>query len=108
MAQFKQWALEYVLSDDEPAQLEITKKAAKGEERTLSVSGTSLADLMSVEIESSRASSIVVGNWAASVQPWMTSAHADDQMDDGEDAGSGDIIARAKGMPVGPKTLPWC
>lgn len=30
MAQFKQWALEYVLSDDEPAQLEITKKAAKG------------------------------------------------------------------------------
>ena len=31
MAQFKQWALEYVLSDDEPAQLEITKKAAKGE-----------------------------------------------------------------------------
>ena len=113
MAQFKQWALEYVLSDDEPVQLEITKKAAKGEERTLSVSensgGTrSLADLLSVEIESSRASSIVVGNWAASVQPWMTSAHADDQMDDGEDAGSGDIIARAKGMPVGPKTLPWC
>ncbi len=108
MAQFKQWALEYVLSDDETVQLEITKKAAKGEERTLSVSGTSLADLMSVEIESSRASSIVVGNWAASVQPWMTSAHADDQMDDGEDAGSGDIIARAKGMPVGPKTLPWC
>lgn len=33
MAQFKQWALEYVLSDDEPAQLEITKKAAKGESR---------------------------------------------------------------------------
>jgi DNA repair/transcription protein MET18/MMS19 len=32
MAQFKQWALEYVLSDEEPAQLEITKKAAKGEE----------------------------------------------------------------------------
>ena len=32
MAQFKQWALEYVLSDDEPAQLEVTRKAAKGEE----------------------------------------------------------------------------
>jgi hypothetical protein len=32
MAQFKQWALEYVLSDDEPTQLEITKKAALGEE----------------------------------------------------------------------------
>ncbi len=31
MAQFKQWALEYVLSDEEPAQLEIAKKAAKGE-----------------------------------------------------------------------------
>jgi DNA repair/transcription protein MET18/MMS19 len=32
MAQFKQWALEYVLSDDEPVQLEIAKKAAKGEQ----------------------------------------------------------------------------
>ena len=31
MAQFKQWALEYVLSDDETAQLDITKKAARGE-----------------------------------------------------------------------------
>ncbi|KAK4153940.1 Dos2-interacting transcription regulator of RNA-Pol-II-domain-containing protein [Chaetomidium leptoderma] len=78
MAQFKQWALEYVLSDDEPAQLEITKKAAK-------------------EIEGSRASSTVVGNWAASVQQWMTPANADDdQMEDGDESGSGDIIARAK------------
>ncbi|KAK4035162.1 Dos2-interacting transcription regulator of RNA-Pol-II-domain-containing protein [Parachaetomium inaequale] len=80
MAQFKQWALEYVLSDDEPAQLEITKKAAQ-------------------EIESSRASSTVVGNWAASVQQWMTPASAeDDHMDDadGDEGGSGDIIARAK------------
>jgi hypothetical protein len=30
MSQFKQWALEYVLSDDETAQLDIAKKAAKG------------------------------------------------------------------------------
>ncbi|KAK3897866.1 Dos2-interacting transcription regulator of RNA-Pol-II-domain-containing protein [Staphylotrichum tortipilum] len=78
MAQFKQWALEYVLSDDEPVQLDIARKAAK-------------------EIESSRASSTVVGGWAASVQQWMTPAHADDdQMDDGDEGGSGDIIARAK------------
>ncbi len=42
MAQFKQWALEYVLSDDEPAQLEITKKAAKGEERNPEGRGTLL------------------------------------------------------------------
>ena len=62
---------------------------------------------MSVEIEGSRASSVVVGNWAASVQPWMTSAHADDdQMDDGEEGGSGDIIARAKGMRAGLRR--WC
>ena len=40
MAQFKQWALEYVLSDDEPAQLEIAKKAAKGEERNPEGHGT--------------------------------------------------------------------
>ncbi|KAK3298980.1 Dos2-interacting transcription regulator of RNA-Pol-II-domain-containing protein [Chaetomium fimeti] len=80
MAQFKQWALEYVLSDDEPAQLEITKKAAK-------------------EIESSRASSTVVGNWAASVQQWMTPASADDdKMEDDDGGGSGDIIARAKAL----------
>jgi DNA repair/transcription protein MET18/MMS19 len=32
MAQFRQWALEYVLSDDESAQLDITKKAARGEQ----------------------------------------------------------------------------
>lgn len=31
MAQFKQWALEYVLSDDEAAQAAIAQKAAKGE-----------------------------------------------------------------------------
>ncbi|KAK4103180.1 hypothetical protein N658DRAFT_467745 [Parathielavia hyrcaniae] len=80
MAQFKQWALEYVLSDDETAQLEIAKKAA-------------------TEIESSRASSAVVGNWAASVQQWMTPTSADDdEMEDGDDGGSGDIIARAKAL----------
>ncbi|KAK4189713.1 Dos2-interacting transcription regulator of RNA-Pol-II-domain-containing protein [Podospora australis] len=81
MAQFKQWALQYVLSDDQSAQLEITQKAAK-------------------EIENSRASSTVVGNWAASVHQWMASANSnddDDQMDDGDDGGSGDIISRAKG-----------
>jgi DNA repair/transcription protein MET18/MMS19 len=51
------------------------------------------------EIESSRASSTVVGNWAASVQQWMTPTHADDdEMEDGDEGGSGDIIARAKGM----------
>ena len=88
MANFKDWALQYVLSDDEPAQREIVGKAAK-------------------EIEASRASSIVVGNWAASVQPWMTTAQASDdfQMDDGDDTGSGDIIARAKGMA---QRLPHC
>jgi hypothetical protein len=41
MAQFKQWALEYVLSDDEPAQLEIAKKAAKGEDVLLFLPGIS-------------------------------------------------------------------
>ncbi|KAH6854510.1 Dos2-interacting transcription regulator of RNA-Pol-II-domain-containing protein [Chaetomium sp. MPI-CAGE-AT-0009] len=80
MAQFKQWALEYVLSDDEPAQLEITRKAAK-------------------EIESTRASSTVVGNWAASVQQWMTPASDDDvKTEDADEGGSGDIIARAKAL----------
>ncbi|KAL2256310.1 hypothetical protein VTK26DRAFT_1861 [Humicola hyalothermophila] len=80
MAQFKQWALEYVLSDDETAQLGITQKAAR-------------------EIEASRASSTVVGNWAASVQQWMTPSHSDDdQMEDGDEGGSGDIISRAKAL----------
>ncbi|KAK0718914.1 Dos2-interacting transcription regulator of RNA-Pol-II-domain-containing protein [Apiosordaria backusii] len=81
MAQFKQWALEYVLADDEPVQLELTKKAAK-------------------EIENSRASSTVVGNWAASVHQWMTltNSNDDDQMEDGDEAGRGDIISRAKAL----------
>lgn len=30
MSNFKDWALQYVLSDDETAQSEIAKKAAKG------------------------------------------------------------------------------
>ncbi|KAK4142132.1 Dos2-interacting transcription regulator of RNA-Pol-II-domain-containing protein [Dichotomopilus funicola] len=78
MSNLKQWALEYVLSDDETAQLEITKKAA-------------------LEIESSRASSTVVGNWAASVQQWMTPANAESgPAEDGVEGVSGDIIARAK------------
>jgi DNA repair/transcription protein MET18/MMS19 len=39
-----------------------------------------------------------VGNWAASVQQWMTPASADDdKMEDDDEGGSGDIIARAKG-----------
>ncbi|KAK0730712.1 Dos2-interacting transcription regulator of RNA-Pol-II-domain-containing protein [Lasiosphaeris hirsuta] len=81
MANFKDWALQYVLSDEEPAQREIATKAAK-------------------EIESSGASRTVVGNWAASVQPWMARAQSgyDDQMDDGEDGGGSDIIARAKAL----------
>jgi hypothetical protein len=29
--QFKQWALEYVLSDEETAQLELARKAARGQ-----------------------------------------------------------------------------
>ncbi|KAL2129030.1 hypothetical protein VTI74DRAFT_8326 [Chaetomium olivicolor] len=80
MAQFKQWALQYVLSDDETTQLQISQQAAK-------------------EIERSRASSVTVGNWAASVQQWMTPAAGDDdQMEDGDGGGSGDIIARAKAL----------
>ncbi|KAK4131841.1 hypothetical protein BT67DRAFT_444257 [Trichocladium antarcticum] len=88
MAQFRQWALQYVLADDEPARLEITQKAAR-------------------EIESSRASSTAVGNWAASVQQWMTPAHADDddRMDDGDDGASGDIIARANALSFLAGTL---
>ncbi|KAK5655454.1 hypothetical protein OQA88_5725 [Cercophora sp. LCS_1] len=81
MANFKDWALQYVLSDDEPAQLDIVNKVAR-------------------EIESSNAARAVVGNWAASVQPWMNRAQAgeDDQMEDGDDGGGGDIISRAKAL----------
>ncbi|KAK0671403.1 Dos2-interacting transcription regulator of RNA-Pol-II-domain-containing protein [Cercophora samala] len=88
MAQFKQWALEYVLADDEPVQLELTKKAAK-------------------ELEDSRASSTVVGNWAASVHQWMTLTHSndDDQMEDGDEGASGDIISRAKALSFLAGTL---
>ncbi|KAK4230751.1 MMS19 nucleotide excision repair protein [Podospora fimiseda] len=89
MAQFKQWALQYVLSDDESAQVEIAQKAAK-------------------EIESTRASSTVVGNWAASIHQWMTLANAndeDDEMKDGDEGTSGDIISRAKALSFLAATL---
>ncbi|KAK4170126.1 MMS19 nucleotide excision repair protein [Cladorrhinum sp. PSN259] len=89
MAQFKQWALQYVLSEDESAQTEIAQKAAK-------------------EIESTRASSAVVGNWAASVHQWMTSANANDEdedMEDGDEGVSGDIISRAKALSFLAATL---
>ncbi|KAK3990275.1 MMS19 nucleotide excision repair protein [Cladorrhinum sp. PSN332] len=89
MAQFKQWALQYVLSEDESAQIEIAQKAAK-------------------EIESTRASSVVVGNWAASIHQWMISANAndeDDEMEDGDEGPSGDIISRAKALGFLASTL---
>lgn len=59
-----------------------------------------LTVIIYAEIEDSGANRVVVGNWAASVQPWMSRAQAsdDDQMEDGDYGGSGDVIARAKGM----------
>ncbi|KAK3335648.1 Dos2-interacting transcription regulator of RNA-Pol-II-domain-containing protein [Cercophora scortea] len=91
MASFKDWALQYVLADEDTTKRGIVAKAAK-------------------EIEDSRASSAVVGNWAASVQQWLSTAHASDgdQMDDGDDgddALNGDIIARAKALSFLADTL---
>ncbi|KAK3949361.1 Dos2-interacting transcription regulator of RNA-Pol-II-domain-containing protein [Pseudoneurospora amorphoporcata] len=88
MSNFKDWALQYVLSDDETAQSEIAKKAAK-------------------EIENTRASSASVGSWAASIQPWITITKQDDDNsdDDDDDSGSGDIIARAKALGFLADTL---
>ncbi|KAK1758222.1 MMS19 nucleotide excision repair protein [Echria macrotheca] len=88
MATFKDLALQYVLSDDEPAQLEIVKKAAQ-------------------EIESSGANRTVVGNWAASVQPWMSRDQPGDEdlVEDGEDVGNGDIISRSKALAFLAGTL---
>ena len=51
-----------------------------------------------LEIESSRANSTVVGNWASSIQQWMSPTHDDDQLDDIQASGGGDIIVRAKGV----------
>jgi DNA repair/transcription protein MET18/MMS19 len=110
MAQFSQWALQYVLSDDEPAQLEISQKAARGKKTPAShvISYRArLLILLYTEIEASRASSTVVGNWAASVQQWMTPGitRDDDQVEDGDEGVSGDIIARAKGMYISMVSL---
>lgn len=54
------------------------------------------------EIEDSRASSTVVGNWAASVHQWMTLTHSndEDQMEDEDERANGDIVSRAKGNVV--------
>ncbi|KAK4218781.1 MMS19 nucleotide excision repair protein [Rhypophila decipiens] len=88
MATFKDWALQYVLSDDETVQHEFSEKAAK-------------------EIENARANSTVLGNWALSVNQWLTTASAgdDDDGEDGDEAPSGDIIARAKALGFMADTL---
>lgn len=100
MANFRDWALQYVLSGEDAFQHSIAEKAARG---ALPPSWPGLLRDGNVdayaEIESTSASRATVGNWAASVQPWISSSQAgdDDRMDDGDDGSSGDIIARAKG-----------
>lgn len=87
MATFKDWALQYVLSDEETVQRELAEKAAK-------------------EIENARANSTVLGNWALSVNQWLTTASGDDDDgEDGDEAPSGDIIARAKALGFMADTL---
>lgn len=88
MATFKDWALQYVLSDEETVQRGLAEKAAR-------------------EIENSRANSTVLGNWALSVNQWLTasSTEDDDDGEDGDEAPSGDIIARAKALGFLADTL---
>ncbi|KAM7190286.1 MMS19 nucleotide excision repair protein [Naviculisporaceae sp. PSN 640] len=87
MATFKDWALQYVLSDEESVQRELAEKAAK-------------------EIENARANSSTLGNWALSVNQWLTTASGDDDDgEDGDEAPSGDIIARAKALSFMADTL---
>ncbi|KAH8885105.1 hypothetical protein GQ53DRAFT_845689 [Thozetella sp. PMI_491] len=86
MAAFKDLALRYVLAD---------------EEKELS----SLAESAAREIESSNANSTVVGNWASSIQQWIAGSRDDMQVDDGEEAESGDVIARAKALGFLAATL---
>lgn len=105
MASFKDWALQYVLTEDEAALGDIAAKAARG----LFSAGYSRrrrpgAKYHTIEIENSRASSTVVGSWASSIHEWMRNTATSDDL--AHDAGdSGDVIARAKALGFLASTL---
>ncbi|KAJ4314730.1 hypothetical protein N0V84_008723 [Fusarium piperis] len=80
MADFRQWALEFVLADDEGRQTDIAQKAAK-------------------EIQTASANTNPVARWVEAVQPWMPgSGHeAEDE--------TPDWTARAKALEFLSRTL---
>ncbi|KAI8715393.1 MMS19 nucleotide excision repair protein [Fusarium sp. LHS14.1] len=80
MADFRQWALEFVLADDEGRQTDIAQKAAK-------------------EIQTEPANTNPVARWVEAVQPWMPgSGHeAEDE--------TPDWTARAKALEFLSRTL---
>ncbi|KAF4983290.1 hypothetical protein FZEAL_1275 [Fusarium zealandicum] len=80
MADFRQWALEFVLADDEGRQTAIAQKAAN-------------------EIQTAPANSNPVARWVEAVQPWMPGSG-----NETEDA-TPDWTARAKALEFLSRTL---
>ncbi|KAJ2906082.1 hypothetical protein MKZ38_003119 [Zalerion maritima] len=88
MANFKDYALQYVLTDEQAKMKSVVSKAA-------------------ADIEESRASSPVLGLWVQSIQTWIDPrSRADDLVDDKEEAESmGNILARSKAIDFLASTL---
>ncbi|KAJ3523898.1 hypothetical protein NM208_g12272 [Fusarium decemcellulare] len=80
MADFRQWALEFVLADDEGQQTTIAQKAAN-------------------EIQTATANTNPVARWVEAVQPWMPGSG-----NEGEDE-TPDWTARAKALEFLSRTL---
>ncbi|OLN81119.1 MMS19 nucleotide excision repair protein-like protein [Colletotrichum chlorophyti] len=86
MADFRQLALEFVLSDDAERRSAITTEAAAA-------------------IQSAPRPSNPIARWVEAIRPWMPNQN-EDQMDDGEDGeSSGDVIARSKALSFLSGTL---
>ncbi|SPN97774.1 uncharacterized protein DNG_01287 [Cephalotrichum gorgonifer] len=86
MADFKQLALEFVLTEDKENQVRIATKAAES-------------------IKSSPSSSLPVARWVESIRPWMPGSEDAGMPDAGDGASTGDIIARARALQFLASTL---
>lgn len=69
MADFRQWALEFVLADDEGQQTAIAQKAANGNLREFLYMNIFWFNIL--EIQTAPANTNPVARWVEAVQPWM-------------------------------------
>lgn len=111
MADFKGWALQYVLADDELTRQDAVAKTYAGECRTphrpqgnvarLTFANTALHCSGPEALSSASVKSTAILGWVQSIDPWMPAALSSTGAPQNDDAGGEsefDVIARAKGV----------